>query len=66
MKSIGQGVREIRMRDQSGAFRVIYIAAWADAIYILHAFQKKTATTAKYDIDLATARLRDVAQRRKS
>ena len=63
MKSIGQGVREIQVRDKSGAFRVIYVAAWADAIYILHAFQKKTAATSKHDLELASARFKDVTQR---
>ena len=62
MKSIGQGVREIQVRDKSGAFRVIYVAAWADAIYILHAFQKKTAATSKHDLELASARFKDVTQ----
>jgi len=65
MKNIGQGVREIRVRDKSGAFRVIYVAAWADGIYILHAFQKKTAATSKHDLELATARFKDVTQRTK-
>ena len=57
MTSIGPGVREIRPRDASGAFRVIYVAAMADAIYVLHAFQKKTEATAPRDLDLATKRL---------
>ena len=40
MTSIGSGVRELRVRDSAGAFRVIYIAALPDAAYVLHAFQK--------------------------
>ena len=40
MKSVGQGVREIRVRDESGAFRAIYLATLPDAVYVLHAFQK--------------------------
>jgi phage-related protein len=63
MKTIGTGVREIRVRDASGAFRVIYIAALEDAVYILHAFQKKTGATSKRDLDLATARFRDLMRR---
>jgi phage-related protein len=63
MKTIGAGVREIRVRDASGAFRVIYIAALEDAVYILHAFRKKSAATSKRDLDLATARFRDVMRR---
>src|SRR5665213_513596 len=39
MRSIGPGVREIRVRDASGAFRVLYVATLADAIYVLHALQ---------------------------
>jgi phage-related protein len=48
---------EIRLRDAGGAFRVTYIAALADAIHVLHAFQKKTQKTAQRDLDLAAARL---------
>jgi phage-related protein len=60
MPTIGPGVREIRIRDDAGAFRVIYIATLAEAIHILHAFQKKTRRTAKRDLDLAAARLRQL------
>lgn len=60
MTTIGQGVQEIRIRDASGAFRVIYIAKFADAVYVLHCFQKKTQKTAKADLDLATKRYRDL------
>jgi phage-related protein len=56
MPSIGKGVEEIRIGDEAGAFRVIYTARLADAIYVLHAFQKKTQATAKRDIDTAKAR----------
>jgi phage-related protein len=47
MATIGQGVREIRVRDASGAFRIIYVAKFSDAVYVLHCFQKKTQQTAK-------------------
>lgn len=63
MKTVGPGVREIRVRDAVGAFRVIYVAALADVVYVLHAFQKKSQATAKRDIDLATARFRDLSRR---
>jgi len=59
MPSIGAGVREIRVRERTGAFRVIYVATFADVIYVLHAFQKKTRQTAKRDVDLAASRLRE-------
>jgi phage-related protein len=60
MPSIGAGVREIRIRDASGAFRLIYVATLADAIHVLHAFQKKSQRTAHRDIDLAAARLQQL------
>jgi phage-related protein len=58
MPSIGQGVREIRIREASGAFRVIYVATLPTAIFVLHAFQKKAQATPKADLDLARSRLR--------
>jgi phage-related protein len=60
MTTIGAGVREIRIRDAAGAFRVIYITTFADAVHVLHAFQKKTRTTAQRDLDIASARLRQL------
>ena len=57
MPSIGRGVEEIRVWDEAGTFRVICLARLADAVYVLHAFQKKTQATAKRDIDTAKARL---------
>ncbi|MHB8989185.1 MAG: type II toxin-antitoxin system RelE/ParE family toxin [Desulfobulbia bacterium] len=63
MPSIGRGVEEIRVRDDSGAYRVIYTARLADAVYVLHAFQKKTQATAKRDIDLARARYSELNRR---
>ena len=57
MTSIGNGVKEIRIRAPSGAYRTIYVATLPEAIYVLHAFQKKTQKTRKQDIDLATRRL---------
>lgn len=56
MPSVGPGAYEIRVRDDAGAFRVIYVARIVDAVYVLHAFQKKTRKTAKADIDLAARR----------
>ncbi len=60
MTTVGQGVREIRIRDEAGAFRVLYVAKIEDAVYVLHAFQKKTQQTAKRDLDLAAARMRQI------
>ncbi len=60
LSSIGVGVREIRVREQSGAFRVVYVAKFADKVFVLHCFQKKTEKTAKRDIDIAKARLKEI------
>ena len=57
MPSIGKGVEEIRVSDDGGIFRVIYTDRLADAVYVLHAFQKKTQATSKRDIDTAKARV---------
>ncbi len=57
MKSIGSGVREIRVSSDGNAFRVLYYTRIADIIYVLHAFVKKTQKTSKQDIDIARKRL---------
>lgn len=62
MKTIGSGVREIRIRDAAGAFRVVYVAKFEQAVYVLHCFQKKTEKTSKPDIDLATERYRELVK----
>jgi phage-related protein len=54
------GVQELRLRDNTGAYRVIYVAVYPEAVYVLHAFQKKTQQTNKRDLDLAEARLDDL------
>jgi len=66
MNSVGQGVREIRIRDATGAFRVIYVAKLPEAVYVLHCFQKKTQKTRKADLDLAGQRYRDLLKETKS
>jgi phage-related protein len=58
MSTVGPGVCEIRVRDESGAFRVIYVAKFKDAVYVLHAFQKKARKTSRADLELARARYR--------
>ena len=65
MSSIGQGVREIRIK-QEGQFRIIYIAKFEDTIYVLHAFQKKTQKTRQHDIDVAKQALKDILARQQS
>jgi len=58
--SVGKGIEEIRLWDEQGTYRVIYTARWADAIYVLHAFQKKTQATAKHELDLVRKRFADL------
>ena len=60
MNTVGGGVREIRIRDAAGAFRVLYVAKFDDAVYVLHCFQKKTQKTSKADLNLAAQRYRDL------
>ena len=59
MTSVGPGVCEIRVRDPAGAFRVIYVASFEDAIYVLHAFQKKSRKTSRTDLALSKQRYRE-------
>lgn len=59
MKTVSSGVREIRIRVL-GEWRVIYVAKFADAVYVLHAFQKKTQKTRRSDIEIARRRYEQV------
>lgn len=56
MPTIGPGVEELRVWDVSGTYRVIYTARFAESVYVLHAFHKKSQQTARADIELARAR----------
>jgi phage-related protein len=58
--TVGPGVREIRIYAQ-GAHRVFYVAARAEAIYVLHAFEKKTQKTTARDLAIGRERYRAVA-----
>ena len=60
---VGPGAYEIRVRDEAGAFRVIYVAKFEDAVYVLHAFQKRTRKTSRADLALAAARYRSIGAR---
>jgi phage-related protein len=60
MAEIGPGVREIRIRERDGAFRVIYVAAFPRSVYVLHCFQKKTQKTSGGDIELAKRRYKEL------
>lgn len=60
MKTIGTGVREIRVRDTDGIYRTIYFTKKEKHICILHAFKKKTNKTSKKDLDIAKNRFKDI------
>lgn len=60
MKTVGDGVCEIRIREDSGAFRVFYVVNRPDALYVLHAFRKTTQKTEGRDIDLARSRYKEM------
>ena len=57
-EEVGAGVREIRIRDASGAFRVMYVAKFEEAVYVLHCFHKKSRTTSKLDKEIVSTRYR--------
>ena len=62
--NVGAGTREIRIRDATGIYRVMYVAKFDEAIYVLHCFQKKTESTTKRDKDIVEARYRALIRER--
>jgi phage-related protein len=62
---VGAGAREIRIREASGIHRVIYVAKFEEAIYVLHCYQKKTQVTSRQDKAIAATRYRAVVKARK-
>ena len=65
MPSIGVGVEEIRIREADGTFRVVYTARFVEAVYVLHAIQKKSQATSKRDIEIARERFQQLMRSRK-
>jgi len=65
LSTVGAGVAEIRINDEAGIYRVIYVAKFEEAVYVLHAFEKKTQKTRRSDIDLARARYKALARERR-
>lgn len=65
MPNIGMGVKEIRISGSDGIYRVIYVAKFFEAIYVLHCFQKKSQATDLQDIRLARSRLNQLLKERK-
>ncbi len=64
MTSVGAGVKEIRIRTDR-AHRVFYVATFEDALYVLYAFEKKAAKTARRDLELGRRRFRELLARRR-
>ena len=64
MATIGPGVREVRIHVE-GEHRVFYVASFPEAVYVLHAFEKKTRRTAVRDLDLGRKRFRDLVKMRR-
>ena len=62
---VGPGTKEIRIREASGIYRVMYVAKFEEAVYVLHCFQKKTQATSTQDKGIAEARYRAVVNARK-
>jgi len=60
LNTVGKGIKEIRIKEASGHYRVVYLASLKTAVYVLHAFQKKTKRTRKTDINLARKRLKEI------
>ena len=65
MSTVGAGAGEIRIKDEAGIYRVIYVAKFEEAVYVIHVFEKKTQKTRKADIALAKARYKALAEERK-
>jgi len=65
MPSVGAGAIEIRVRAKRDQFRVFYVAKFEEAIYVLHAFQKKSQKTAKSDIEKGRKRYKELIEERK-
>ena len=63
---VGPGTKEIRVRDASGIYRVMYLARFEEAVYVLHCFQKKTQATSRQDKAIAEARYRAVVHARRT
>lgn len=65
MPSVGAGVNEIRVWDESGTYRVLYVAKFEDAVYVLHVFEKRSQKTPKGEIQLAKSRYAELLKYRK-
>ncbi len=60
MPAIGRGVHELRLKDRSGVYRVVYVLGTRGLVYVLHAFKKTTQATSARNLELARTRLEEV------
>jgi len=65
MPTVGKGVEELRVWDERGTYRVIYIARLEEAVYVRHAFQKRTQATSKHDVEVAKNRYAELMRGRR-
>ena len=65
MPAVGSGVHEIRVRDESGTYRVFYVAKFEEAVYVLHVFEKRSQKTAMADLELGKSRYADLLKWRR-
>lgn len=65
MPAVGSGVQEIRVWDEGGAFRVFYVAKFAEAVYVLHVFQKRSQRTGRHDLKIGKHRYNDLLRWRR-
>lgn len=63
-ETAGAGIREIRIRETSGIYRVMYVAGFEEAVYVLHCFKKKTQATTRQDKQITAVRYRAVVNAR--
>ena len=62
MPSIGRGVHELRLKDRTGAYRIVYAIVTAGTIHVIHGFKKTTGATPKRNIEIARKRLMEIRQ----
>ncbi len=65
MPTVGSGVQEIRIWDESGAYRIFYVAKFEVAVYVLHVFEKRSQKTARTDLELGKSRYADLLKWRR-
>ena len=65
MTTVGRGVQELRVRDESGIYRMFYVAKFQEAVYVLHVFEKRSQKTARTDLELGKNRYADLLRWRR-